>query len=299
MLDRRALAQSLLALAIAGPLGARAENQKSRGRGLDRLAPATWREIEAAASGRLGVAVLDTATGQVQGYRLDERFPLCSTFKWLLGAHVLRRVDLGLERLDRTIVYGPEAIIPWSPVTATRVGQGMTLAELCEATITLSDNAAANLILRTLGGPQGWTQYVRSLGDTVTRLDRTEPELNAATPGDPRDTTSPRAMVALLQGVVLGDALTPASRAQLVTWMQATQTSGQRLGAQLPTGWRLGSKTGTGARGSTNDVGVYWPPDRAPIVVAAYLTQSPAGEATRNRAIARVASAVISALAPT
>lgn len=299
MLDRRALAQSLLALAVAGPIGARAEDQKSRGRGLAHLAPATWREIEAAASGRLGVAVLDTATGQVQGHRLDERFPLCSTFKWLLGAHVLRRVDQGLERLDRTIVYGPEAIIPWSPVTAKHVGQGMTLAELCEATITLSDNAAANLILQTLGGPQGWTQYVRSLGDTVTRLDRTEPELNAATPGDPRDTTTPRAMVALLQGVVLGDALTPASRAQLVTWMQATQTSGQRLGAQLPTGWRLGSKTGTGARGSTNDVGVYWPPDRAPIVVAAYLTQSPAAEATRNRAIARVASAVISAVAST
>lgn len=299
MLDRRSLAQSLLALAIAGPTGARAEDQKSRGRGLAKLAPAIWREIEAEASGRLGVAVLDTATGHLQGHRLDERFPLCSTFKWLLGAHVLRRVDLGLERLDRVIVYGPDAIIPWSPVTAKRVGQGMTLAELCEATITLSDNAAANLILQTLGGPQGWTQYVRSLGDTVTRLDRTEPELNAATPGDPRDTTSPRAMVALLQGVVLGDALTPASRAQLVTWMQATQTSGQRLGAQLPAGWRLGSKTGTGARGSTNDVGVYWPPDRAPIVVAAYLTQSPAAEATRNRAIARVARAVISAVAST
>ncbi len=255
--------------------------------------PTQWTDIEAGSQGRLGVAVLDTATGRMDGHRLDERFAMCSTFKWLAAAHVLHRVDQGQERLDRRIRYGREVLKPHSPVTEVHAGhKGMTLAELCHATITVSDNAAGNLILDTFGGPAGLTAYARQLGDGVTRLDRWETELNEATPGDPRDTTSPRAMAELLRLTMVGNALSPASRAQLLEWMEATRTNLKRLRAGLPEGWRLGSKTGTGAQGTTNDVGVYWPPGRAPVVVAVYLTESKADFAVREAALASVARVV-------
>lgn len=254
---------------------------------------AEWAALETAAAGRLGVAVLDTASGTLRGHRLDERFPMCSTFKWLAGALVLNRVDAGKEQLDRRIHFGRDVLLPHSPVTQLHAGgAGMTVGELCEATITTSDNAAANLLLDTFGGPAAITRYARTLGDTTTRLDRREPELNQSAPGDPRDTTTPRGMATALRAAMLGDALSPAGRAQLVRWMQATRTNGQRLGANLPAGWVLGSKTGTGARGSTNDVGVFWPPGRAPVVVVAMLTGTTAPEAVRNGALAGVARAV-------
>ena len=256
--------------------------------------PATenpWQALETLSGGRLGVAVLQ-ADGRIEGHRLDERFPMCSTFKWLAGACVLNRVDRGLDRLDRRIRYGREALLPHSPVTSQHVGEGMTLGELCHATITTSDNAAANLILASYGGPQGLTAYARSLGDSVTRLDRTETELNEATPGDPRDTTSPRAMTQLLKATLVGDALSPRSREQLARWLEACETNGERLRANLPAGWRMGSKTGSGGRGSTNDVGIFWPPGRPPVLVAVYITHTQAPAADRNRAIAAVARRV-------
>lgn len=260
--------------------------------------PHPWQTIESASQGRLGVAVLDMHTGQIAGHRLDERFPMCSSFKWLAAAHVVHRVDRGLEQLDRRVPFGREVLLPWSPVTEKHAdGTGMTVAELCQAAITISDNAAANLILRTLGGPEGLTQFARLLQDPVTRLDRWEPELNEATPGDARDTSSPRAMAALLQRCVLGDALSANAREQLAQWLQGTKTNLQRLAAGLPAHWRVGSKTGTGAYGTTNDVGVYWPAGRAPIVVAVFLTESKASPEHREAAIAKVARAVIGGLA--
>jgi beta-lactamase class A len=247
-----------------------------------------WEAMEALSGGRLGVAVLQ-ADGRIEGHRLDERFPMCSTFKWLAAAHVLHRVDRGLERLDRRISYGRDVLLPHSPITEKHVGKGMTLGDLCHATITTSDNAAGNLVLASYGGPAALTAYARSLGDEVTRLDRWEIELNEATPGDPRDTTSPRAMTQLLNATLLGDALTPGSRAQLARWLEACETNGQRLRANLPAGWRMGSKTGSGGRGTTNDVGIFWPPGRPPVLVAAYVTNTEAPAANRNGAIAAVA----------
>jgi len=252
-----------------------------------------WAPIEAQSGGRLGVAVLQ-ADGRIEGHRLDERFPMCSTFKWLAAAHVLHRVDRGLERLDRRIRYGREVLLPHSPVTQKHVGEGLTLGELCHATITTSDNAAANLILDTYGGPQGLTAYARGLGDSVTRLDRRETELNEARPGDPRDTTSPRAMAHLLRTTLLVDALSPRSREQLAGWLEACETNRERLHADLPAGWRMGSKTGSGGRGSTNDVGIFWPPGRPPVLVAVYVTETQAPAADRNGAIAAVARRVTS-----
>jgi beta-lactamase class A len=260
--------------------------------GVDHLSRTFWQKLERESAGRLGAAVLDAASGALVGHRLDERFPMCSTFKWLAAALVLHRVDAGQERLDRRIAFGRERLLPHSPTTAEHVGDGLTLGALCEATVTVSDNAAANLILESYGGPRQLTAYARSLGDTTTRLDRWEPELNEATPGDPRDTTTPRAMASLLRATAVDDALSTRSRARLVGWLRASRTNQERLGAHVPAGWQLGSKTGSGRLGTTNDVGVYWTPSGAPIVVVVYLTQSGAAAPVRNGVIAAVAHAV-------
>lgn len=251
------------------------------------------RQIESASGGRLGAAMLDTHSGASHAYRGAERFPLCSTFKFLAAAHILSRVDQGREALGRRITVRACDIVPHSPATQTRVGgQPMTVAELCEATLTLSDNAAANLLLHDMGGPQGLTAYMRSLGDDITRLDRIEPELNEATPGDPRDTTTPQAMLQTMQKILLGTALSAASRAQITRWLLDNKTGDRKLRALLPAGWRVGDKTGGGAYGSNNDIGIFWPPGRAPILVTAYLTQTPAGLPVRDRAIAQVGQLV-------
>lgn len=171
----------------------------------------------------------------------------------------------------------------------------MTVAELCEAAITLSDNTAGNLMLGMLGGPPGVTAFARALGDPLTRLDRTEPTLNEAVPGDPRDTTTPAAMAEDLRKLMFGGALAKASSEQLKAWLLANKTGDARLRARLPAGWRVGDKTGSGERGSTNDVGILWPPDAAPLIVAAYLTQTAASMNERNEALAAVGEAVAAA----
>lgn len=257
--------------------------------------PGTFARIEAARGGRLGVAVLDTGNGRRAGHRQDERFPLCSTFKLLAAAAVLARADAGRDSLDRRVRFAREDLVTYSPVTGPRAGgDGMTLAELCEATMVLSDNTAGNLLLATLGGPAGLTGYVRGLGDGVTRLDRWETELNEARPGDPRDTTSPAAMLETMHALTLGPALSPSSKERVVGWLRDNRTGDKRLRAALPSGWRAGEKTGTGENGTSNDVGLLWPPDggTAPVLVAAYLTEGPADGAVRDAALADVGAAV-------
>ena len=247
------------------------------------------RQIEVQSGGRLGVAILDTQTGQAHSYRADERFPMCSTFKLLAAGFTLKRVDLGQEQLARRIRFKAADLMSYSPITEKHVGgDGMSVAELCEAAITLSDNTAANLLLHSFGGPALLTAYLRSLDDKVTRLDRIEPELNESTPGDPRDTTSPKAMLSTMRQLVLGTALTPGSREQLTNWLLANKTGDKRLRALLPSGWRVADKTGSGAYGTTNDIGVLFPPNRAPVLVVSYLTGTKANPATREAALAEV-----------
>jgi beta-lactamase class A len=248
-----------------------------------------WRRLEQGVQGRLGVAVLDTASGATWGQRADERFPMCSTFKWLAASLVLSRVDAGQEQLSRLVRYSRDQLVPYSPATEKQVATGMTVGALCEAAVTLSDNTAGNLLLAASGGPEALTAHARTLGDLQTRLDRVEPALNEGTPGDPRDTTTPAAMVAALRSAALGTALRPASREQLVRWLRGTQTGVHRLRAGLPAGWTLGSKTGTGERGSTNEVALVWPPGRAPLVVAVYLTETQAPLPRREAILASVA----------
>jgi beta-lactamase class A len=250
--------------------------------------------IEKREGGRFGVAAFDSGSGRRLAHRGNERFALCSTFKFLAAAAILAQVDQGKETLGRRIAYSQSDILEYSPVTEKHVGEGgMTVGALCAAAVQLSDNTAGNLLLAAFGGPAGLTGFCRSLGDSVTRLDRIEPFLNDVPPGDERDTTTPAAMIYLMERLHLGDALTPTSRAQLDAWMAGTTTGAKRLPATLPQGWRIGHKTGTGQRGATNDVAIFWPPNRPPVLIAAYFAESSSPMEQREAAIAEAGRAAL------
>jgi beta-lactamase class A len=252
--------------------------------------------LERAHGGRLGVYAVDTGSGRTIAHRAHERFAMCSTFKLLAVAAVLARVARGNEDLARQVAFSQDDLLSYAPVTRTRLARGftasITIAELCAAAIEYSDNTAANLLLHSLLGPAGVTHYVRSLGDRVTRLDRNEPTLNTAVPGDPRDTTTPAAMAADARAIVLGAALPPRLRARLQTWLFDCKTGGTRLRAGLPPDWHVGDKTGSGAYNTANDVAIAWPPGRRPIVIAAYYTASRANDREQDATLAAVARIV-------
>lgn len=224
--------------------------------------------LERRHGGRLGVAVLDTENGRCLVHRGNERFLMCSTFKLLLVATVLKQADIGKEQLDRRIVFDHGALLDWAPVTKLNLGPpGMSIAGLCEAAMIISDNTAANLLLDAVGGPPAVTAYVRSFGDTKTRLDHGEPLVNRKH-GD-EDTTTPWSMLGTMRKMLLGDALSEGSRKQLTRWFVCNQTGAQTLRAGLPSGWRSGDKTGSG-RHANNDIAVVWPPRRKPLLLTAY-----------------------------
>ncbi|MGI0523880.1 class A beta-lactamase [Rhizobium giardinii] len=231
--------------------------------------------LEKRTGGRLGVSVLDTKSNVSFGHRQDERFAMCSTFKALAAAFVLARVDKGQETLRRRIVVSKADLHAHSPVAEKHVGDGMTVGELCDAAVTYSDNAAANLILASFGGPAGLTAWLRSIGDETTRLDRTEPALNEAKPGDPRDTTTPAAMMRTLGKLLLEDVLSPSSRDQFAAWLVANRTGDRRLRAGLPTNWTIGEKTGTSGHGEAGDVGFMRPPKSQTILASVYIAEAP------------------------
>jgi beta-lactamase class A len=237
----------------------------------------TLAEIEAKVGGRIGVFALDTGSGRQLAHRADERFAMCSTFKWVLAAAVLARVDRAQLSLDERVPYGSTDLLEYAPVAREHVAEGsLTVDVLARAAVTVSDNTAANLLLTKIDGPAGLTQFVRGAGDTVTRLDRNEISLNTNEPGDPRDTTSPRAMVGLMREVLCGDVLSSAGRERLLGWLRACETGKTRLRAGLPKDWIAGDKTGTGERGAVNDVAIASPPGRAPILIASYMSDSDA-----------------------
>lgn len=250
--------------------------------------------IEAGAKARLGVFAMDADGATRLSHRADERFPTCSTFKLLLAGVVLARVDAGEERLDRMLSFGRGDLLSHSPVTEAHVGEGrLPVGRLCQAIVEESDNCGANLLLATVGGPAGFTRHLRRLGDGVTRLDRTELALNEATPGDPRDTTTPRAMVMTVRMLLFRKALLPASRQRLASWMEGARTGLSLLRSATPPGWRAGDKTGRGAYGSTNDVAVFWPPKARPLIVAAYLTECQEPARKREAALAAVGTLAV------
>lgn len=256
----------------------------------DDIAMARFAELESRFDARLGVHVVDTGTGQELSRRADERFPMCSTFKVLAAAAVLDRNPT--EHLDLRVRYRAADIVPFSPITEPHVDDGLTIRDLCDAAIRYSDNTAGNLLLDDLGGPGEISTFARSLGDRVTRLDRREPELNSAVPGDDRDTTSPRAIAADYRALVLGSRLDEANRALLTGWLVGNTTGETRIRAGLPADWRVGDKTGAGSYGVVNDVAIAWPPDAAPIVLAVLSARPTMDAKGDNRLIAQAAAVI-------
>ena len=258
-----------LAAATSGRDGSQKAQDNQLKQAADRIA-----RLEKASGGRLGVAVVDTASDRRVLHRPQERFAMCSTFKYLAVAAILQRVDQGTEHLDRWVTYSEADLLEYAPVARENLSKGgMSLGDLCAAAVELSDNTAANLILAILQGPATLTQFFRSLGDPVTRLDRNEPTLNRVAAGDMRDTTSPDAMLVLLRAVFLGAVLSRQSRQRLEGWMTDAKVGQHRVPAGLPPDWRVGHKIGTGSD-QTNDVGVIWAPDRAPLLFATFYTRS-------------------------
>lgn len=250
--------------------------------------------VEQRLDARMGVALYDSATGETWGYQGDNRFPMTSTFKTLACATLLAKADSGAADLDQRVTFGKDDLVTYSPVTETRTGEpGMTLEELCEATMATSDNSAANFVLDALGGPDGVTAFARGLGDTITRLDRTETTLNEATPDDPRDTTTPNAMVNNLRKLVLSDTLSDSSRETLISWLRGNRVSDNLLRAAVPQGWKIGDRSGAGGYGSRSITAVLWPPNRKPLVLAIYITETGATFDERNSAIADIGRVVV------
>ena len=251
--------------------------------------------IEQRSGGRLGVAALDTATGKRIVHRADERFPMCSTFKILAVGKLLTRVDRRQEHLDRLVPYSKSDLVTYSPITEKHVGSGLSLADLCDAALRYSDNTAANLLLKSIGGPPEVTVFARSLGDDTSRLDRWETALNESLPGDPRDTTTPAEMLADLHKIALGTVLSQTSRDLLIGWMLRNTTGDQRIRAGVPQNWKVADKTGSGERGTAGDVAIAWPPHRAPVLIVTYVA-GVKSDADRDPTIAGAAGAVAKAL---
>lgn len=236
--------------------------------------PSSIADIEARVGGRVGVFAVDTGSGKVLAHREDERFAMCSTFKWVLAATVLAQAERNLLSLSAPVMYGQADLLAYAPVTSENAAKGfMTVTDLTRAAIVVSDNMAANLLLSKLGGPSVVTEFARSCGDAVTRLDRNEPTLNANEAGDLRDTTSPRAMATLMKKVLCGNRLSSESSDLLLQWLCDCETGHDRLRSGLPKDWVVGDKTGTGEHGAVNDVAIAIPPGRSPIIIASYLSE--------------------------
>lgn len=275
MIDRRHLILFAPALLAQPVLAATAP---------DRFAPLrrAIAALEQRAGGRIGVALVDTGSGARFGHRADARFPLCSTFKLLLAARLLDGADKGLWRMDDRLPIRSADMLNNAPFSQTRIGASASLLELAEAMCVLSDNPAANLALVRVGGPAALTAWLRQSGDAVTRLDRMEPDMNNEVPGDPRDTTTPAAMLATCQKLVAGPLLSAAARGQLLAWMAASRTADTMIRAGLPAGWREANKTGAGEDHARNIVSIITPPGRPPIWVAAYLFAARSSLSARN-----------------
>lgn len=258
------------------------------------------RRLEKERGVRIGAYAVDTGSGRFLAYRGGERFPFASTFKAMACGAVLRKArdsDPGL--LSRVIHYKKSDVLPNSPVTEKNVDKGMSVADLCHAAITKSDNTAGNLTLKEIGGPAGLTRFLRSLGDEVSRSDRWEPGLNEWKPGEKRDTTAARPWGADLRALTVGDALAPADRTTFIGWLKDTATGGARIRAGLPKGWTSGDKTGTGGvYGNANDIAIVWPPSGAPLVMSVLTTRKGADAEMDEKAIARTAAVLARGLRP-
>ena len=249
-------------------------------------------ELEKSTGGRLGVAMIDTASNTQTLYRADERFAMCSTSKVMAASGILKASETDKNLLNKHVDIKKSDLVNYNPITEKHLDSGMTLGELGAAAIQYSDNVAMNKLIAQLGGPAKVTQFARSLGDETFRLDRTEPSLNTAIPGDKRDTTSPLAMAESLRKLTLGNALAEPQRAQLVQWLKGNTTGAASIRAGLPATWQVGDKTGSGDYGTTNDIAVIWPDNHAPLILVTYFTQPQQDAKARKDVLAAAAKIV-------
>ncbi|MBB4427169.1 beta-lactamase class A [Bradyrhizobium sp. CIR48] len=283
-LDRRSLLASLCWIAASPALAAEA--------------PPELETYERESGGRIGVYAENLATGKKLAWRADERFVMCSTFKASLAACMLARVDRGEDQLAAMIAYGKPDLLDYAPVAKQNLAAGaMSVSDMCKAIVELSDNTCANLLLARIGGPAALTAFWRSLGDTTSRLDHNEPELNRSPPGNPHDTTTPAAMAGNLQRLVVGEALSPASRALLTEWMVNCKTGANRLRGGVPAGWTIGDKTGNNGKDASGDIAVAWPKPGTPILIAVYTQGGTPNPAQIEAAFARIGRMVTERLA--
>lgn len=288
-LFRRCLFLLIFTVAVV-PLVANAQPDKSVS------IEAKLAKLEADSGGRLGLFAINTANNTYIQYRADESFPFCSTGKIMVVSDILKKSEKNPDLLQKQIAYHQVDVDKsgYAPITKQHVANGMSVAELCQAAIEYSDNTAMNLLLKIAGGPKAVTSYARSIPDKNFRLDRWEPELNTAIPGDIRDTTTPRAMANSLQQLALGSVLVSPQRELLQTWLKNNTTGGSKIRAGVPKGWVVGDKTGNGKYGTTNDIGIIWPPKHPPIILAIYLTQNKKETIKRDDIIALATHTVVS-----
>lgn len=252
--------------------------------------------LEKNSGGRLGVVLINTADNTRIEYRGDERFPMCSTSKVMAASAILKQSETEKELLNQRVEIKKSDLVNYNPIAEKHLDTGMTLVELSAAALQYSDNTAMNKLIAQLGGPVGVTKFARSIGDTTFRLDRTEPTLNTAIPGDKRDTTSPLAMATSLHNLTLGKALGEPQRAQLVEWLKGNTTGAESIRAGLPATWVVGDKTGSGDYGTTNDIAVIWPENHPPLVVVTYFTQPHQNAKARKDVLAAAAKIVTEGL---
>lgn len=257
--------------------------------------------LERRSGGRLGVAMLD-GSGVLVGHRMDERFTMCSTFKFSLAAAVFARIDAGTLRGSMPVTITERDLVGHSPVVKAALPQGaLSILALAEAAQVESDNAAANLLLRQIGGPEALTRFWRSLGDDMSWLARYEPELNTSYGEDQRDTSTPTAMARTMSAILTGAVLRPASRDRLVSWMVATKTGSNRLRAGFPKGLRTGDKTGTyanedGSIAKVNDIAVVWRADGTPCFITAFYEAPMAMPLAQREAVLAAVGGIVTTL---
>lgn len=287
-LPRRTLLFGGLAVALAGCSESQATTPTPTTTTTAPPSDADLVALEQKFGGKLGFYALDTGSGQAVSYRTDERFLMCSTHKVLVVGAILQLRQQQSGLLDRVIPYDKSQVLAYAPITSQHTS--MTVSELCEAALKVSDNTAVNLLITLLQGPPRVTAFARGLGDNVTRLDRVEPDLNDGAPGDERDTTKPPVFASDLLELTLGEGLDAAGRDLLVNWMKSSTTGLDLVRAGLPKNWAAADKSGSGSKGEVNDVAVVWPPDHAPLVITAYTApkdpKSTAGRATIAEATA-------------
>lgn len=257
-------------------------------------------KLEASSGGRLGLSAVNTADNMHIDYRAAERFPFCSTGKVMVVSAILKKSEKNSAILQKKNMYTQKdvSISGYAPVTKQHIDNGMSVAELCKAAIEYSDNTAMNLLMKIIGGPKAVTSYARSIHDDTFKLDRWEPQLNSAIPGDNRDTTTPFAMVNSLRGLAFGDYLTFAKRKMLLAWLKNNTTGNTKIRAGVPPNWLVGDKTGSGSYGTTNDIAIIWPPKNPPIVMVIFFTKDAKEATPLNEVIVAATRIVVDAFAP-